>query len=153
VFAAGGDGRSAWARRWNDLIFAHASDLGGPEALSEAQTSICRRVGVLVLADLRAEDVSELGQLLTSGLPGNLLGDRLGRVQSGRVTAVSQASTVSFNLQLMMAFMPHRVFRVDRAKEAASLLLRNSDDNSYRLCGPNPLLPHDDHHVYFLPWG
>ena len=34
-----------------------------------------RRVGVLVLAYLRAEDVSELGQLLTSGLPGNLLGD------------------------------------------------------------------------------
>ena len=46
---------------------------------------VLHRVGALVLADLRAEDVSELGQLLTSGLPGNLLGDRLGRVQSGRV--------------------------------------------------------------------
>jgi hypothetical protein len=30
-----GDGRSAWTRRWNDLILAHVSDLGGPETLSE----------------------------------------------------------------------------------------------------------------------
>jgi hypothetical protein len=47
VFIEGGDGRGAWARRCNDVIFAHASDLGGPEALSEAQVSICRRVSAI----------------------------------------------------------------------------------------------------------
>jgi hypothetical protein len=51
-------------------------------AFEEAKRRLAlRRVGVLVLAG-RAEDVSELGQLLTSGLQGNLLGDSLGRVQS-----------------------------------------------------------------------
>ncbi len=47
VFVEGGDGRSAWAKRWNDLIFAHANDLGGPEVLSEAQISICRRASAM----------------------------------------------------------------------------------------------------------
>jgi hypothetical protein len=42
-----GDGRSPWARRWSDLIIAHVNDLGGPEMLSEAQISICRRVATL----------------------------------------------------------------------------------------------------------
>src|SRR5262252_2213952 len=37
------DGRTAWARRWNDLVLLHASDLGGYETLSEAQISICKR--------------------------------------------------------------------------------------------------------------
>jgi hypothetical protein len=37
------DGRSAWARRWNDLILMHAADLGGLDMLSEAQISICKR--------------------------------------------------------------------------------------------------------------
>jgi hypothetical protein len=41
------DGRSAWARRWNDLVLMHASDLGGYETLSEAQISICKRVATL----------------------------------------------------------------------------------------------------------
>ena len=41
------DGRSAWARRWNDLVLTHASDLGGYEMLSEAQISICKRVATL----------------------------------------------------------------------------------------------------------
>jgi hypothetical protein len=57
-----------------------------------------RRVDILVLADLRAEDVSELGQLLTSGLPGNLLGDRLGGVQRGRVGAIVTRDAVSSTL-------------------------------------------------------
>ena len=47
VFVEGGDGRGAWARRWNDLIFAHAADLGGPEVLSEAQISVIRRVSAM----------------------------------------------------------------------------------------------------------
>jgi hypothetical protein len=47
MFADGGDGRSAWGRRWRDLILAHANDLGGMELLSEAQISICRRVSAM----------------------------------------------------------------------------------------------------------
>jgi hypothetical protein len=47
TFVEGGDGRSAWARRWKDLILAHANDLGGIEMISEAQLSICRRAGAL----------------------------------------------------------------------------------------------------------
>jgi hypothetical protein len=42
-----GDGRSAWAKRWGDLILAHAADLGGLDMLSEAQLSICRRTAAI----------------------------------------------------------------------------------------------------------
>jgi hypothetical protein len=41
------DGRSAWARRWNDLVLMHAADLGGLDMLSEAQISICRRASAI----------------------------------------------------------------------------------------------------------
>jgi hypothetical protein len=44
-----GDARSAWARRWSDLIAAHARDIGGAETLSEAQISICRRAAAVEL--------------------------------------------------------------------------------------------------------
>jgi hypothetical protein len=47
MFVDFGDARSAWAKRWADLITAHASDLGGPEVLSEAQLSICRRAAAI----------------------------------------------------------------------------------------------------------
>lgn len=42
-----GDGKSAWARRWKDIVALHAADLGGPDALSEAQASLCRRCATL----------------------------------------------------------------------------------------------------------
>jgi hypothetical protein len=54
LFVQGGDGRSAWALRWKDLILAHVADLGGPELLSEAQISICRRWIMLQILRLRA---------------------------------------------------------------------------------------------------
>jgi hypothetical protein len=41
------DGRSVWARRWNDLVVTHANDLGGFDMLSEAQLSICRRASAI----------------------------------------------------------------------------------------------------------
>ena len=41
------DGRSAWARRFRDLIAAHASDLGGEDLLSEGQRAIVRRAALL----------------------------------------------------------------------------------------------------------
>ncbi len=43
-FVLGGDGRGAWVRRWKDLVELHVIDLGGPEACSEAQLSLCRRI-------------------------------------------------------------------------------------------------------------
>lgn len=39
------DGRSIWVRRLYDVIAQHTSDLGGEDALSEAQKSIIRRIG------------------------------------------------------------------------------------------------------------
>lgn len=44
AFVLGGDGRGAWVRRWKDLVELHVSDLGGAEACSEAQLSLCRRI-------------------------------------------------------------------------------------------------------------
>lgn len=42
-----GDGNAAWTRRWRDLVRAHASDLGGADILSEAQSSLIRRVATI----------------------------------------------------------------------------------------------------------
>src|SRR5215471_19312365 len=50
LFAEGGDGRSAWGRRWRDLCLSHAADLGGTEILSEAQVSVIKRVSALANA-------------------------------------------------------------------------------------------------------
>jgi hypothetical protein len=47
LFAEGGDGRSAWGRRWRDLCLSHASDLGGAEILSEAQVSLIKRAAAV----------------------------------------------------------------------------------------------------------
>jgi hypothetical protein len=47
VFAIGGDGRGAWTRRWKDLHEQHVLDIGGPEGLSEAQVSLCRRCAAI----------------------------------------------------------------------------------------------------------
>ena len=42
-----GDGGSPWARRQRDLIALHVADLGGEEALSENQLSLCRRAATI----------------------------------------------------------------------------------------------------------
>jgi hypothetical protein len=41
------DGRSAWARRFRDIIGAYASDQGGEDHLSEARRSLVRRISCL----------------------------------------------------------------------------------------------------------
>jgi hypothetical protein len=43
------DARSAWSRRYRDLIAAHSADLGGVSILSEAQRSLVRRCSALEL--------------------------------------------------------------------------------------------------------
>jgi hypothetical protein len=50
-----GDGTSAWARRFRDLIFGHVSDLGGRDMLSEAQLSLIKRASTLELELEQAE--------------------------------------------------------------------------------------------------
>ena len=42
-----GDANSPWSRRFRDLCAGHTSDLGGREALSEAQASLIRRASAL----------------------------------------------------------------------------------------------------------
>src|ERR1035437_6070752 len=53
----GVDGRSTWARRLRDLIALHLSDLGGDDAVSEAERSIIRRVAALTVELERMEAV------------------------------------------------------------------------------------------------
>src|SRR5437867_4250791 len=42
-----GDGRSAWARRYSDLVNQHVEDLGGTDAISSAQLSLARRAAAI----------------------------------------------------------------------------------------------------------
>ena len=51
----GVDGRSTWVRRMRDLMGLHLSDLGGENAVSEAERSIIRRVATLTVALERME--------------------------------------------------------------------------------------------------
>jgi hypothetical protein len=41
------DGRSAWARRFRDVLSAYASDQGGEDQLSEARQALIRRIACL----------------------------------------------------------------------------------------------------------
>lgn len=41
------DGRSAWARRFRDLLWVYAQDLGSEDLLSEGQRAIIRRAALL----------------------------------------------------------------------------------------------------------
>lgn len=53
----GVDGRGTWARRLRDLIGLHLSDLGGDDAVSEAEGSIIRRAAALTVELERMEVV------------------------------------------------------------------------------------------------
>lgn len=56
-----GDGNSPWYRRMKDIAQAHVYDLGGPECLSQAQISLCRRAAVLECELERIEGQLSLG--------------------------------------------------------------------------------------------
>jgi hypothetical protein len=51
----GVDGRSTWVRRLRDLMGLHLSDLGGEDAVSEAERSIVRRAATLTVELERLE--------------------------------------------------------------------------------------------------
>jgi hypothetical protein len=57
-----GDGNSAWSRRYRDLVAGHVSDLGGREALSEAQISLCRRASAIECELEQMEGKLSLGE-------------------------------------------------------------------------------------------
>ena len=42
-----GDGNSAWARRYRDLVQGHVADMGGRDLLSEAQLSLVKRASAI----------------------------------------------------------------------------------------------------------
>ena len=42
-----GNGNSPWARRYKDLCLLHIDDLGGPDAVTEAQISLVRRCSAI----------------------------------------------------------------------------------------------------------
>jgi hypothetical protein len=52
---AGIDLRGPWARRFRDVFELHISDLGGVDAVSEAEQSICRRISTLTVELERLE--------------------------------------------------------------------------------------------------
>jgi len=56
-----GDDRSAWSRRYRDLIIAHTSDLGGAAALSEAQRSLIKRASAIEVELEQAEGRLSMG--------------------------------------------------------------------------------------------
>ncbi len=64
------DGRSRWVRRLRDLIELHTADLGGDDAVSEAERSIIRRAATLTVELERMElafataDGADAGALL-----------------------------------------------------------------------------------------
>jgi hypothetical protein len=75
----GVDGRTVWARRLRDLIELHLNDMGGPEAVSQAQHSIIRRAATLTVELERLEakfanaGMAEAGELdLYQRTAGNL---------------------------------------------------------------------------------
>jgi hypothetical protein len=42
-----GDGRSIWARRWQDLVAMHIEDVGGMENASTSQFALCKRTAAM----------------------------------------------------------------------------------------------------------
>jgi hypothetical protein len=56
----GVDGRSTWMRRLRDLISLHLADMGGEDAVSEAEKSIIRRACTLTVELERLELVFAL---------------------------------------------------------------------------------------------
>jgi hypothetical protein len=84
LFAAGGDGRSAWVRRWRDLTELHVADLGDPAELSEGQKSLCRRAATLEVNLEQLEASMSQGDEVDIDRFGRLAG-HLRRRENGRV--------------------------------------------------------------------
>jgi len=73
------DGRTVWAKRWNDLVLLHASDLGGFGMVSEAQLSVCKRCATLETMLEKWEGEMSIGQPVDADAYGRVAG-RLARL-------------------------------------------------------------------------
>lgn len=58
----GADGRTAWARRFRDLVTGFANDLGGAEALPAMKMALVRRAASLAIEAERLEASLANGQ-------------------------------------------------------------------------------------------
>jgi hypothetical protein len=56
VFSRSVDERSAWARRYKDLLIVHLNDLGGPDNVSAAEAAILKRACTLIVEAERLEE-------------------------------------------------------------------------------------------------
>lgn len=59
-----GDDRSAWSRRYRDLVAGHIADLGGRGLLSEAQLSLVKRAAAIEIELERMEGSLSAGALV-----------------------------------------------------------------------------------------
>ena len=75
VFALGGDGRGAWARRQRDIAELHVSDIGGEDHASEAMLSLCRRAATLEVTLEQMEAAMSLGSDVDLDLYNRLVGN------------------------------------------------------------------------------
>jgi hypothetical protein len=71
-----GDPNSAWARRYHDLLGGHVADLGGADALSEAQAALCRDAACLELELERMRSKLSAGEDIDLDLYGRVAGQR-----------------------------------------------------------------------------
>ena len=101
-FIAGAE-NGPWARRRHDLVAAHVADLGGPDQLSEAQLSLCRRVATIELELEVMEGKLSLGQDVDLDLYNRLAGNlrrcletigmqRVAKVLNGREMSLEEIS-------------------------------------------------------------
>ena len=101
LFLPGVDGRSAIARRFRDIFNAIISDLGGPDAVTEGQTQLCRRAAALSVAceqievELAAGNEVPLSGLITATNALRRVLDTLGLERRQRDTANGSKTGVS----------------------------------------------------------
>ena len=74
AFVQGGDGRGVWVRRWKDLTDMHVADLGGQEAITAAQFSLCQRAATLEVQIEQLEAAMSSGEDVDLDLFGRLAG-------------------------------------------------------------------------------
>ena len=59
-----GNAKSAWSRRFHDLVVGHVADLGGADLLSEAQFSLIRRAAAIECELERLDARLSVGELV-----------------------------------------------------------------------------------------
>ena len=90
-------GDTKWSRRFRDLLSEIISDLGGPDALSEAQRQLARRAATISLECERLESKAVADEAIDLELYGALT-DRLGRT-FGRLGLKRVANDVTPTLE------------------------------------------------------